>query len=298
MASRYPELDPLGQYLKEMHNFHILSVEEEYNLFKEISLLDSKIKEATNEKEKNKLKMELKIKKDKAFTSNMRLVLDIVKKQQYKKWPLMDLIQEGNLGVLTAIEKFDYKRGNKFSTYATWWIRQHIEKYIADKGRLIRIPRHLTDCLLKLNEEKKELEQKLNRNISIRELSDFMGYDYQKIEKLFNIDKVSSLNIVIGKEDSYYLIDLIKDEKINFDDEIINKIYFDQLNRVIESNFLSKRSQKIIKMRYGYPEYGKAHTLKEVSKEIGVSKERVRAIQKKTLGDLRSFEKIQELSCC
>jgi len=295
MASRYIESSLVGIYLKEIYNFRILSAEEELDSFKKILLLNSKIKETTNEKEKNKLKIELKIKKDQIFNSNVRFVVNIAKKYINRGLPLLDLIQEGNIGLLTAIEKFDLSFNCKLTTYADWWIRQAIKKALACKSRSIRLPIVVHNRLFNLNYIKKILEENLGREISLKEFSEFGGINSSKIKHLFNVSNVLSLNATIGEEDDTCLIDFVTNNGANFEDNIINKIYSDQLNKIIE-NELDERRQKIIKMRYGYPEYGKIYTLKEVSKEIGTTLQNVRQLQEGAIIKLRNCDKIKELS--
>ena len=260
--------DPVKMYLKDIGKVPLLSAEEEIELAKRM--------EAGDEMAKKKL-----------AESNLRLVVSIAKRYVGRGMLFLDLIQEGNMGLIKAVEKFDYTKGFKFSTYATWWIRQAITRAIADQARTIRIPVHMVETINKLTRIQRQLIQELGREPSAEEIAEKM--DGMTPEKVREIQKISlepvSLETPIGEEDDSHLGDFIEDEgAMSPDDYAANELLKDELNDVLLE--LTDREEKVLRLRFGLDD-GRTHTLEEVGKEFNVTRERIRQIEAKALRKLK-----------
>lgn len=271
--------DPIKMYLKEIGKIPLLNVDEEMNLAKKICDPDENVR-----KEARKQMAE----------SNLRLVVSIAKRYMGRGMQLLDLIQEGNLGLLRAVEKFDYQKGFKFSTYATWWIRQAITRSIADQARTIRIPVHMVETINRLIKVQRKLVQELGREPKPIEVAKVMGIPVAKVREImsFALEPVS-METPIGDEDDSHLGDFLQDSNakipVNF---AMDVLLHDQLMEVIKS--LTEREQKVILLRFGL-EDGKPRTLEEVGKVFGITRERIRQIEAKALRKLRNPSKVKRL---
>ena len=271
--------DPIKMYLKEIGKIPLLSVDEEMNLAKKICAPDENVRKEARKK---------------MAESNLRLVVSIAKRYMGRGMQLLDLIQEGNLGLLRAVEKFDYQKGFKFSTYATWWIRQAITRSIADQARTIRIPVHMVETINRLIKVQRKLVQELGREPKPIEVAKVMGIPVAKVREImsFALEPVS-METPIGDEDDSHLGDFLQDANakvpVNF---AMDVLLHDQLMEVIKS--LTEREQKVILLRFGL-EDGKPRTLEEVGKVFGITRERIRQIEAKALRKLRNPSKVKRL---
>ncbi len=270
--------DSVRLYLREIGKIPLLSPEEEAELAQRVVKGDKKAK-------------------DKLAEANMRLVVSIAKRYSGRGLDLLDLIQEGNTGLLRAVEKFDPDKGFKFSTYATWWIRQAITRAIADQARTIRIPVHMVETINKVLRATRKLTQELNREPTTEEIAKEMDMEPEKIEYVMKIKQdIASLDQSVGRdgddEDSV-LGDFVEDEeRISPEDSAANQILKEQLADIIST--LSEREQKIIKLRFGIGG-GRPHTLEEVGAEFSVTRERIRQIEAKALSKLRKHKDTKKL---
>ena len=270
--------DSVKMYLREIGKIPLLTIEEEQKL----------AHKAANGNKKAK---------DKMVEANMRLVVSIAKRYSGRGLDLLDLIQEGNTGLLRAVEKFDPEKGFKFSTYATWWVRQAITRAIADQARTIRIPVHMHETINKLLRITRKLTTELNREPTTEEIAEEMDMDVDKIDYIMRIKPDNtSLDQSVGKdgddEDSV-LGDFVEDEeRISPEDSAANQMLKEQLAEIIAS--LSEREQKIIKLRFGVGG-GRPHTLEEVGAEFSVTRERIRQIEAKALSKLRKNKDTKKL---
>ena len=266
-------------YLKEIGKIPLLSVEEEMVLAQKISDPDANIRKEAAKK---------------MAESNLRLVVSIAKRYMGRGMQLLDLIQEGNLGLLRAVEKFDYQKGFKFSTYATWWIRQAITRSIADQARTIRIPVHMVETINRLIKTQRKLVQELGREPKPEEVAKIMSLPVSKVREIMNFAlEPVSMETPIGDEDDSHLGDFLQDFNakvpVNF---AMDVLLHDQLIEVIKS--LTEREQKVILLRFGL-EDGKPRTLEEVGKVFGITRERIRQIEAKALRKLRNPSKTKRL---
>lgn len=270
--------DSIQMYLREIGQYPLLTAQEERDLAKRITEGD--------EEARNLL-----------ARANLRLVVSIAKKYVGRSpdLTLLDLIQEGNLGLFKAVDKFDYEKGFKFSTYATWWIRQAITRALADQSRTIRIPVHMVETMAKYKQVSRRLSQDLGRDPMPEEIATEMGVE---VEKIYQIEKISqdtiSLELPIGDDDDRSrLSDFIADDKIIApDQEVAHSILADQITEILDT--LSEKERKILEMRHGLLD-GTYHTLEEVGKEFGVTRERIRQIEAKALEKIRQHEKARRL---
>lgn len=258
--------DSVRMYLSEIGNVPLLTAEEEVRLARAIAKGD-------------------KIAKTKLAEANLRLVVSIAKKYIGRGLSFLDLIQEGNIGLFRAVEKFDPERGFKFSTYATWWIRQAITRAIADQARTIRIPVHMVETINKFTHTQRRLVQELGREPLPEEIAAEMGMDLKKVDHIMKISQdIVSLEAPVGAEDDSKLGDFIEDdESISPDDATNRQILKENIHDMLQ--YLSPREKKIIKMRFGLGD-GVGHTLEEVGREFGVTRERIRQIEAKVLQKL------------
>ena len=270
--------DSVRLYLREIGKIPLLSAEEEMELAQRIVQGDKKAK-------------------DKMAEANMRLVVSIAKRYSGRGLDFLDLIQEGNTGLLRAVEKFDPDKGFKFSTYATWWIRQAITRAIADQARTIRIPVHMVETINKLLRTQRRMTQELNREPTIEELAKELEMEPDKVEHVMKIKQdISSLDAGVGRdgddEDSV-LGDFIEDEDtVSPEESATNQLLKEKVAEVLSS--LSDREQKIVRMRFGL-DNGKSHTLEEVGQEFAVTRERIRQIEAKALTKLRKHKDAKKL---
>ena len=263
--------DPVRLYLKEIGKYPLLTTEEEIALAKQIA-------EGTPEEQAET--------KKKLSEANLRLVVSIAKRYVGRGMQFLDLIQEGNLGLIKAAEKFDYTKGYKFSTYATWWVRQAITRAIADQARTIRIPVHMVETINKLIRVNRQLAQELGRDPTPAEIAKEMGISESKVREIIKIaQEPVSLETPIGEEEDSHLGDFIEDENAPAPAEVAsNAMMREQLQEVLHT--LTPREEKVIRLRFGL-EDGQAHTLEEVGKEFNVTRERIRQIEAKALRKIR-----------
>jgi RNA polymerase primary sigma factor len=267
LTVKSPTNDPVRMYLKEIGKVRLLTAYEEVNLAKKIEAGDQEAKRMLVE-------------------ANLRLVVSIAKKYVGRGMLFLDLIQEGNLGLIRAVEKFDYKKGYKFSTYATWWIRQAITRAIADQARTIRIPVHMVETINKLIRVQRQLLQKLGREPTPEEIAKKMKFSPEKTREVMKISQEPvSLETPIGEEEDSHLGDFIEDSEVEAPADAASfTMLQEQLQEVL--NTLNDRERKVIQLRFGLQD-GHPRTLEEVGREFGVTRERIRQIESKTLGKLR-----------
>lgn len=268
--------DSVRMYLREIGRIPLLSTAEEIALAKRMAKGDEIAKKRLSE-------------------ANLRLVVSIAKKYIGRGLQLLDLIQEGNTGLMRAVEKFDYRKGYKFSTYATWWIRQAITRAIADQARTIRIPVHMIETINKLVRVQRQLVQDLGREPMPEEIAAEMGIEVDKVEHILRISQETvSLESPVGEEEDSKLGDFLEDkESLSPQESAIYQLLRGHVDEFLET--LSPREQKILRMRFGLNEEGKAHTLEEVGQEFGVTRERIRQIEAKALQKLKKNEESDRL---
>ena len=272
------KIDSVQAYLKEIGKIPPLTAKEERELAKRIEKGD-------------------KLAKKKLIEANLKLVVSIAKKYvgRSSKLTILDLIQEGNIGLFRAAEKFDWRKGYKFSTYATWWIRQTITRALADQARTIRIPVHMIETLTKYTQAQRRLLQELGREPLTEEIAAEMGMEVDKVRQLEKISqKAVSLETPVGKDEKdSTLAEFIKDDKVEMPSDIAGRMVLrERLEEILKD--LSPREQKILSMRFGL-EDGITHTLEEVGKEFGVTRERIRQIEAKALEKIRAHKSLKKL---
>ncbi len=267
--------DPVRMYLKEIGKVPLLSADEEIDLAKRMEVGDESAKKRLAE-------------------ANLRLVVSIAKRYVGRGMLFLDLIQEGNLGLIKAVEKFDYRKGYKFSTYATWWIRQAITRAIADQARTIRIPVHMVETINKLIRVSRQLLQELGREPSPEEIAAEMGMSVDRVREILKISQEPvSLETPIGEEEDSHLGDFIQDDNVPVPaDAAAFTLLKEQLSEVLET--LTEREQKVLRLRFGLDD-GRARTLEEVGKEFNVTRERIRQIEAKALRKLRHPSRSRKL---
>ncbi|HEY59685.1 MAG TPA: sigma-70 family RNA polymerase sigma factor [Anaerolineae bacterium] len=285
--------DAIGLYLKEVSRVSLLTAEEEVELAQRIERGKMGREELARDNVINKRRFELRAliedgwsAREHIITANSRLVISVAKKYMGRGVPFLDLIQEGNIGLIRATKKFDYRRGHKFSTYATWWIRQAVTRAIADQGRTIRVPVHMGDQINKLLRVQHRLTQKLGRNPTVEELADNLEVLPKKVENMIEVARRPlSLELPTDNEDDSVLGDFIEDDEIPAPDESATyHILKDHLGLVLDS--IPPREVRILQLRYGLLD-GQAYTLEEVGRKMGVTRERVRQIEAQALSRLR-----------
>ena len=305
--------DPVRMYLKEIGKVPLLSADEEIDLAQKmeegqvatekITILRGRMDGATEE-EKEELRAEIKElhkisdvgadAKKRLAEANLRLVVSIAKRYVGRGMLFLDLIQEGNLGLIKAVEKFDYKKGYKFSTYATWWIRQAITRAIADQARTIRIPVHMVETINKLIRVSRQLLQELGREPSPEEIAEEMNMPVERVREILKISQEPvSLETPIGEEEDSHLGDFIQDDNVPVPaDAAAFTLLKEQLVEVLST--LTDREQKVLRLRFGLDD-GRARTLEEVGKEFNVTRERIRQIEAKALRKLRHPSRSKKL---
>ena len=290
------ETDPLALYFKQISKFPLLTVQEEQSIGERIVQLRHEIKilGQNNEVQLKELEKSLLNYKNRMINSNLRLVVSIAKNYQHRGLALLDLIDEGNIGLIEAVERFDYTRGCRFSTYGTWWIRQAIIKSIADKGRVIRIPIHMLNTIKKCYFVAKQLTQDLGRDPSNEELSEYMGIPISKVEEIVKLSQeTTSLDTIVDDGNLTRLADLIRDDNMAEPFEAVFSMTIQETIGNILTH-LSEREMKIIQLRFGLS--GEAPlTLEETGKLLGITRERVRQIQEKATFKLRGLKELSEL---
>ena len=259
--------DPVRMYLKEIGNVPLLSSEQEVELARRVEAGDEEAKKALTE-------------------ANLRLVVSIAKKYVGRGMPFLDLIQEGNMGLMKAVDKFDYTKGYKFSTYATWWIRQAITRGIADTGRTIRVPVHMVETINKTLRMTRQLLQELGREPTPEEVAERLSVPVSRVREVLKISRDPvSLDTPIGEEDDSHLGDFIEDDTaLSPADSATFSMLREELANALES--LTERERQVVKLRFGL-EDGRARTLEEVGREFNVTRERIRQIEAKALRKLR-----------
>lgn len=306
--------DPVRMYLKEIGKVPLLSADEEIELaqkmeagsvaVEKIPLLKERLAETGDEQEKEEIQAEIKAlqldvdrgsdAKKRLAEANLRLVVSIAKRYVGRGMLFLDLIQEGNLGLIKAVEKFDYRKGYKFSTYATWWIRQAITRAIADQARTIRIPVHMVETINKLIRVSRQLLQELGREPTPEEIAEEMKMPVERVREILKISQEPvSLETPIGEEEDSHLGDFIKDDNVPVPaDAATFTLLKEQLEEVLGT--LTEREQKVLTLRFGL-EDGRARTLEEVGKEFNVTRERIRQIEAKALRKLRHLSRSRKL---
>ena len=259
--------DPVRMYLKEIGNVPLLTSEQEVELARRVEAGDEEAKKALTE-------------------ANLRLVVSIAKKYVGRGMPFLDLIQEGNMGLMKAVDKFDYTKGYKFSTYATWWIRQAITRGIADTGRTIRVPVHMVETINKTLRMTRQLLQELGREPTPEEVAERLSVPVSRVREVLKISRDPvSLDMPIGEEDDSHLGDFIEDDTaLSPADSATFSMLREELANALES--LTERERQVVKLRFGL-EDGRARTLEEVGREFNVTRERIRQIEAKALRKLR-----------
>ncbi len=260
-------MDPVKAYLREIRHIPLLSAEEELKLAKKVQERDKKARE-------------------KMINSNLRLVISIAKRYMNLGIPLSDLIEEGNIGLMRAVDKFDPDRGFRFSTYAAWWIKQAVSRAIIDQGKMIRIPVYMNEEILKCKKVTEELTHKLKRKPRTAEIAKKLGVGVDKVRELNQwIAKMSSLDAPIGEDGEGRVKDIIEDQSLISPDEQLES-FFNKERTADLLSMMSERERKILELRFGIDD-GNRYTLAEIAKRMGVSRERIRQVEAATLKKLK-----------
>jgi RNA polymerase primary sigma factor len=295
--------DTVGLYLKEMARVPLLSTEEEVSLARRIergrhaearlSKLDGNCPPKKRSEYHARI-LDMRAARDHLIKANTRLVVSIAKKYMARGVPFLDLIQEGNLGLMKAVEKFDYQRGFRFSTYATWWIRQTITRAIADQGRTIRVPVHMSDRIRRLYKVARELEQDMGRKPTPEEIAHEMGVDARKVQWMMRVSwRPLSLETPVGEEEDSELGAFVEDEATPTPTQsAYQNLLRDKIEEVLAT--LSPREARILRLRFGLHN-GRAYTLEEVGQKFGLTRERIRQIEGKALRRLRHPRRARQL---
>lgn len=266
--------DPVRQYLRDIGKISLLTAADEIALAKKA--------------EKN-----VKSARDRLISANLRLVVSIAKKYVGRGMSLLDLIEEGNIGLMRAVDKYDWRRGYKFSTYATWWIRQAITRAIADQARTIRIPVHMVETINRFNRTQRRLMQELGREPNPEEVAVVMGVDPSKAREIVKVSQEpTSLETPVGDEEDSHLGDFIADQGLQPDEQATRELLKIHLDEVLDS--LSPREKRVLQLRFGL-EDGKQRTLEEVGREFGVTRERIRQIEAKAIRKLKHPTRAKKL---
>ena len=300
------ETDPLALYLKQISRYNLLTITEEQEIGIDLEKLGLSLDELESDFDDQQVSQEyyllqkkmydgqIKVLKNKMIQSNLRLVVSIAKKYQHRGMSLLDLIDEGNIGLIEAVDRFDYTKGCRFSTYGTWWIRQAIIKSLADKSRIIRIPIHMLNTIKKSYLVSKQLTQDLGRDPLPEEMAEYMNLPVEKVKEIMTLSQeTASLDTTVDQDHMTRLSDLIKDENNKEPIEAVFKLSLqDTINDVL--NQLSEREMRIIQLRFGLN--GKTPlTLEETGKVLGITRERVRQIQEMAISKMRNFKIIKDL---
>jgi len=302
-AKPVKETDPLAVYLKQISRFPLLTVHDEQAVGEKIVTTRDSIKALESAKDdtpdeeyshsKQTLDALLMHYKKRMINANLRLVVSIAKNYQHRGLSLLDLIDEGNIGLIEAVERFDYTRGCRFSTYGTWWIRQAIIKSLADKGRVIRIPIHMLNTIKKCYFVAKQLTQDLGRDPSAEELAEYLGFSVSKVKEIMKLSQeTTSLDTTVDDDNVTRLSDLIKDETLEEPFELVFSMALQETLGDVLSQ-LSEREMKIIQLRFGLTGEGPL-TLEETGKLLGITRERVRQIQEKAIVKLRGLKELTD----
>jgi len=302
-SKQIKETDPLAVYLKQISRFPLLTVQDEQQLgekivttrkqLKEMDVVDPEARDEAYYTSKRALENVLLHYKNRMINANLRLVVSIAKNYQHRGLSLLDLIDEGNIGLIEAVERFDYTRGCRFSTYGTWWIRQAIIKSLADKGRVIRIPIHMLNTIKKCYFVAKQLTQDFGRDPTEEELAEYLGFTVAKVKEIMKLSQeTTSLDTTVDDDNVTRLSDLIKDESLEEPFELVFSMTLQETLGDVLSQ-LSEREMKIIQLRFGLTGEGPL-TLEETGKLLGITRERVRQIQEKAIIKLRSLKELTD----
>ncbi|MBI2334349.1 RNA polymerase sigma factor RpoD [Candidatus Daviesbacteria bacterium] len=266
--------DPVRQYLRDIGKIPLLTAQDEIELAKKAEKGEKKSR-------------------DRLISANLRLVVSIAKKYVGRGMSLLDLIEEGNIGLMRAVDKYDWRRGYKFSTYATWWIRQAITRAIADQARTIRIPVHMVETINRFNRTQRKLMQELGREPTPEEVAAVLGIDPQKAREIVKVSQEpTSLETPVGDEEDSHLGDFIADQGLQPDEQATRELLKIHLDEVLDS--LSPREKRVLQLRFGL-EDGKQRTLEEVGREFGVTRERIRQIEAKAVRKLKHPTRAKKL---
>ena len=266
--------DPVRQYLRDIGKIQLLTAQEEIDLAKKAEKGEKKSR-------------------DRLISANLRLVVSIAKKYVGRGMSLLDLIEEGNIGLMRAVDKYDWRRGYKFSTYATWWIRQAITRAIADQARTIRIPVHMVETINRFNRTQRKLMQELGREPAPEEVAIVLGIDPSKAREIVKVSQEpTSLETPVGDEEDSHLGDFIADQGLQPDEQATRELLKIHLDEVLNS--LSPREKRVLQLRFGL-EDGKQRTLEEVGREFGVTRERIRQIEAKAIRKLKHPTRAKKL---
>lgn len=294
--------DSISLYLKEIGRIPLLTAEQEVSLAKRMEAgRDTKKRLSNNRKlsYQDRMKLSATVRDGKSaqehlIKANSRLVVSVAKKYVGRGVPFLDLIQEGNIGLIRAVNKFDYRRGYKFSTYATWWIRQAVTRAIADQGRTIRVPVHMYEQINRLARVSRQLVQELGRDPTVEEIAGELGVSPKKVERTIKVSqRPLSLEMPVGEEDDSFLGDFIEDSDApSPTDQASQQLLRDQIDDIFVS--LTPREVRILQLRFGLVD-GYSYTLEEVGKKFGVTRERIRQIEAQALGRLRHPSRSRKL---